>query len=138
MTSSSRNGTSLLPRKLFSYEVLTYIIIFSSIVFSALTIPYRIAFFDSDNEAWVIINYCVDSIFGIDIVLNFFKAYYDASEDIVDDRKKIALTYLTSWFFVDFVSIFPINQIISMQKNYSSLARIARLPKLYRLIKIFR
>jgi len=38
---------------------------------------------------------------------------------------------------VDLVSIFPISQIMNTD-DYSSLARIARLPKLYRLIKVFR
>lgn len=99
--------------------------------------PYRIAFYDFDDTPWIVIDSIIDFFFGADMILNFFMAYYDASEDIVDNRSKIACRYIKSWFIVDLISIFPISQIMNTD-DYSSLARIARLPKLYRLIKVFR
>jgi hypothetical protein len=51
-------------------------------------------------------------------------------------RKKIALTYLKTWFFFDFISIIPVSIILDSNKDYTSLARIARLPRLYRVLKM--
>ena len=62
-------------------------------------------------------------------------AYYNINDDLEDRRSVIACRYLRGWFWVDFVSIFPLGLIIDTN-DYSSLARIARLPKLYRLVKM--
>ena len=51
-------------------------------------------------------------------------------------RKKIALSYLKTWFFIDSISIIPVSIILDSNKDYTSLARIARLPRLYRLLKM--
>ncbi|KAE9154781.1 hypothetical protein PF006_g1222 [Phytophthora fragariae] len=49
---------------------------------SVILIPYRIGF-GIDLSAWEqIMNYCFDSSFAVDVVLNFFTGYYD--EDVLD------------------------------------------------------
>ena len=107
------------------------------LIFTSISTPYRIAYYDVDELSWVIIDSLVDFSFAIDIVLNFFMAFYDSSDDIVDKRSTIACNYLRFWFYIDVVSIIPFNQILQTS-DYSSLVRIARLPKLYRLFKIFK
>ena len=97
--------------------------------------PYRIAFYEVDSITWIVIDALVDFIFAVDIFLNFFTAYFDLDDELVVSRCAIAKNYITGWFFIDFVSIFPVNLILQT-KDYSSLTRIARLPKLYRLIKM--
>lgn len=64
-------------------------------------------------------------------------AYYDQYEVVVDSRTRIAYTYLKGWFIVDTISILPISYFFNID-NYSSLARMTRLPKLYRLVKLFK
>eukprot|EP00347_Sterkiella_histriomuscorum_P024049 403332479 len=112
-------------------------IITVNLLITAIMTPYRIAFYDLDDVTWIVIDSVVDFLFGVDMILCFFMAYYDVGEDIVDNRKKIATSYLKSWFLVDLFSIIPISQILNTG-DFSSLARIARLPKLYRLVKVFR
>lgn len=54
-------------------------------------LPYRIAFDDDDSE-WTnfdIVEMGMNGIFFIDIVLNFFTAYYDSNENLVLDKKVI-------------------------------------------------
>jgi hypothetical protein len=80
--------------------------------------PYRISFFDADDATWTYIDYFIDISFGIDVVLNFFMAYYDSDDDIVDIRAKITCSYLKSWFMIDVISILPISQLMDT-KNYS-------------------
>jgi hypothetical protein len=79
------------------------------LLFTAVVTPYRLAFYDIDDIAWVVIDTVLDAGFALDIVLNFFMAYYDDSEDIVDNRKVIACRYVKRWFFIDVASVFPIS-----------------------------
>ena len=51
----------------------------------------------------------MDLIFLMDLVLNFFFAYYDDEYMLVDDRGAIAKNYLRSWFTVDLIAIIPIS-----------------------------
>ena len=67
------------------------------LIFTALVSPYRIAFVDIDSTEWTVIETIIDCIFGIDLLLNFFFAYYDEKDDIVDGRKKIAVDYFKGW-----------------------------------------
>ena len=107
------------------------------LIFSAVTTPYRIAFSESDDLEWTIINYTVDSSFFIDIIICFMSAFEDENEELVHDRWIITKTYLKSWFFIDVLSILPLSEILDTS-DFASLARIARLPKLYRLIRMFK
>jgi hypothetical protein len=52
--------------------------------------PYKVAFIDKDDTTWIIIESVIDFIFLIDIILNFFMAYYDIDYILVDKRKDIA------------------------------------------------
>ena len=51
--------------------------------------------------------------------------------------KKIAKHYLRTWFAIDLIAVIPVSLILKTG-NYNSLARVARFPKLYRLLKISR
>jgi hypothetical protein len=64
------------------------------LIFTALVSPYRIAFVDVDSTEWTVIETIIDCIFGVDLLLNFFFAYYDDKDDIVDSRKRVAMDYL--------------------------------------------
>lgn len=79
----------------------------------------------------------IDAVFAVDIILCFFSAYEDENEELVHDRCIIARSYAKSWFFIDIISILPIQEFLETS-DFVSLARIARLPKLYRLIRMFK
>ena len=66
------------------------------------------------------LNYGIDFFFFIDIVVNFNSAYIDESYEVIDDRKKIAHSYLVSWFLVDFLSIVPFELIVTATDNYEN------------------
>ena len=57
------------------------------LLFVCIAAPTRIAFSDEDNLTWTIIDGFVDTLFLIDIVLNFFFAYHDDEYNLIDDRK---------------------------------------------------
>ena len=55
------------------------------------------------------------------------------------DKKKIAKKYLKGWFWVDLISILPIDVIlVSSQSKATILARFAKIGKLYKLIRMIR
>lgn len=103
--------------------------------------PFRVSFIDNEDGTFnSYLDNVFDSLFGIDLLLNFFSAYIDSEENIVKSRTKIIVNYLKSWFIIDVLSILPISTIMQPNSkksaNYSSLLRIARLPKLYRLVRL--
>lgn len=98
--------------------------------------PYRVAFVETDDTLWEVLDYLVDSLFFVDVVLNFFTAYKDRNEQLVVNHKRIAMNYLSSWFLVDIFSCFPFQVILDEGFNYNSLLRMGRLPRLYRIVKL--
>lgn len=106
--------------------------------FVAFMIPMRLAFYPTDTVVWQAINTFIDMSFGVDIVLTFFSAYLDTTKHImVTDKRIIAKRYITSWFFIDVISIFPFDYILTLA-DINSFARIFRFGKIYKLIRMSR
>ncbi len=110
------------------------------LIFTCLSTPYRIAFIDKDNLRWIILNYCIDFLFLVDIIFIFNTAYNDDDFTIVDDRKLIAKGYCYSWFSIDFLAIVPFDQLIQgvSAAGMNDVVRIARIGRMYKLIKLTR
>lgn len=54
------------------------------------------------------IDMVVDIFFMVDIIINFISAYEDPDSGFpIVDLKYIAGNYITSWFFIDFIAVFP-------------------------------
>ncbi len=83
-------------------------LIIAVLIFTAFVSPYRIAFVTVDTTPWIVIESIVDVIFFIDLVLNFFFAFYDETDELIDDRKEIMINYAKTWFLIDLVTILPI------------------------------
>ena len=105
-------------------------------MYATIITPYRTAFHDEDPIGWIVVDALIDLCFLADMFFNFFMAYYDKTEDLVLDRKRIACRYLKTWFLVDFIAIIPFNYMLKANRDYGSLSRLARLPRLYRLLKM--
>ena len=85
------------------------------LIFICAILPFRIAFFPTETLLWKTIYNCADAMFLVDLVCNFFTTIYDEKrfEEVID-RKKIAKTYLSSWFLIDFFSIVPFEMVIPL------------------------
>ena len=78
------------------------------LIFICGVLPFRIAFFPKETDTWKNIYFFADSLFLIDLILNFFTTNYDEEKNLeVTDRKTIAYNYLSGWFLIDFFSIVP-------------------------------
>lgn len=82
------------------------------LLFVAFTLPWRIAFYETDSTLWMVINYTIDGSFLIDMIMTFFTIIPDTQNGgFISDKKKIAMSYLKGWFTVDLISILPIDKI---------------------------
>ena len=76
--------------------------------------PVNFAFQDElETIMWyTVFNYAIDIFFFFELIINFNSAYTDDKKEIVDNRKQIAKRYLSGWFFIDFISILPLDIIL--------------------------
>ncbi len=70
-------------------------------------IPYKTAFVDYSPEYVNIIELSIDSLFFVDIVVNFLSAYEDSEKNIEFRLSRIAFNYIRQWFLIDLVSCIP-------------------------------
>ena len=96
--------------------------------------PYRVAFVETDTSTWLIIEYVIDGLFGMDVLVNCMLAY-ESEDTLIVDRWMIFKNYATSWMLLDIVSSLPFEAIFS-SSSWGSLIRLSKLSRIYRLIKI--
>jgi len=75
-------------------------------------VPYRLAFikrfiYYDELDAWKILDILTDIFFFVDIILNFFTAYFDKNQILETDKRKIAIHYSRTWLFWDILTVFP-------------------------------
>ena len=112
-----------------------------AIVYSAIFVPYRMAFelVPTGGEWWF--DRIVDISFMIDIPLTFNTAYYDAEkEEMVTDRARINENYLKGWFVPDFLATFPFDSVgkLFVDPEEADSLRVLKMIRLLRLLKIMR
>jgi hypothetical protein len=86
------------------------------LLYTCCATPYVLAFASSESEinsVWDVMDseFFVDIFFLVDIILNFFFAYYNSEYELIEDRKKIAYHYLGGWFIVDFLAVLPFDKL---------------------------
>jgi len=123
------------------------IVLTTILMYTAIIMPYRIAFEPVIFwDAWTIIEFTIDGLFFLDVVINFFCMYYKTSGRLVSSRLKIMKHYLAGWFMLDFVACLPFSlvdyfdaaaQAVPSQK-YNNMLRLARVPRMYKLFRVTR
>lgn len=117
------------------------LIVFFLLMYTATLVPYRTIFIDSEEKFTFLFYFdaLVDLLYFVDLILNFFMAYEDADKKLETRLKKIAINYLHSWFFLDFLSCIPFQYIeVDDESSVGNLGKIMKLPRMYKLIKILR
>ncbi|KAL1213735.1 Potassium channel KAT2 [Cardamine amara subsp. amara] len=109
------------------------------VIYSAWICPFEFAFITYKKDALFIIDNIVNGFFAIDIILTFFVAYLDShSYLLVDNPKKIAIRYLSTWFAFDVCSTAPF-QSLSLLFNYNGSEigfRFLSMLRLWRLRRV--
>ncbi|KAL8152269.1 hypothetical protein V2J09_010029 [Rumex salicifolius] len=83
------------------------------VVYSAWICPFEFAFISYTQEGFLfILDHIVNGFFAVDIIMTFFVAYVDnRSHLLVDNPKKIAIRYLSTWFIFDVCSTAPLQSL---------------------------
>ena len=87
-----------------------------------------------------------ESDIHVDMGFNFFLPYRESTEGgaLVKSHKRIARRYLKTWFFIDLVSVIPVDNIMmsfdtsGCQTRRCSHGRMLRLLRLIKLARILR
>ncbi len=73
------------------------------------------------------------------MILTFFTAVTDPKTQIIEtNKRKIAILYLSFWFWIDLISIMPFDLAMMSGNNANVLLRFAKIGKLYKLIRLSR
>ena len=122
----------------------------SLVLYTAIVLPYLLAFtiVDPPWVSWV--DFFADLIFPTDVFLNFHTGYIDEiSDELITNKSKIALQYLRSWFVLDVVGSIPweiglrITAATGLDMGGDGTAglqivKILKVPKLLRLARLFK
>jgi len=106
----------------------------------SVVVPLRLAFSDEESESWFIFYTFGDFCFFLDIIFTFFTSVPDRDNIYeICDKKQIAVIYLKGWFWVDLVSILPLDSIFLSESGQGTvIARFARIGKLYKILRMIR
>lgn len=107
-------------------------------IFTCLSTPLYISFHtppEDGIDTWTTINVIVDIFFAVDIIVNYFSAFYDDDYSIVENIKDIARYYFFGWFFIDLCAIIPFDSFSSStaeegDANINAMVRIAKLGRM--------
>jgi len=97
--------------------------------------PYRVGFVDSDDWLWIGLELSIDILFFVDVIVNCMSAYYDATDTLIVDQRRIFVHYAETWMLIDLLSCVPFSLLFN-GSAYGSLVRVSKLPRLYRILKI--
>jgi hypothetical protein len=114
------------------------LLVFGCLLYSLFVTPYLLAFEEiSGNMAYFWIEMTLCAMFFIDMVFQFFTAYYDESSELITDNKSIALNYIRTYFWFDLFAVFPWF-VFDNDDNIGHAGSILRISRLTRIIYIFR
>jgi hypothetical protein len=106
------------------------------VIYHTFSVPINLAF-TPDKDLNVGREFAISVIFSLDIFLNFITCYRDEGM-LITDRRRIAHTYISFWFWVDAVASLPLEFAIRGKQNDAASEGTNRLFQLLRLFKLLR
>ena len=86
------------------FQLIWSLVMVMALSFTAIFVPYRLAFIEEYSLGFSIVEYFVDVIFLADLILTFFTAIYDNEHKLITNKKVIARNYLKGWFLIDLIA----------------------------------
>ena len=93
----------------------------------------------------IIFFYSIDILYIIDLVISFFRAYYNYDEILIKNVYEMSCHYIKNWFIVDFMAAIPFYSIFNFLENlnnknynkiYSSNYYGVKIDKMHYLLSI--
>lgn len=77
------------------------------LLYTATYIPFKTAFIEDSSSLVNTIEFSIDSLFFVDLVVNFISAFETTYKNIEFRFSHIAFSYMRTWFLFDLVSCIP-------------------------------
>ena len=109
----------LSPNSIIVYLVdsLVFISSFILLVYLPAYLGYKINFCREKFSFELITFYIFDLIYILDLILGFFRAYYNFEEYLIKNNVDMFLHYFKGWFFFDFLEAIPFYSIFSIKEH---------------------
>ncbi|XP_016403257.1 potassium/sodium hyperpolarization-activated cyclic nucleotide-gated channel 1-like [Sinocyclocheilus rhinocerous] len=138
------------PRSRGRHYYLMFMVILTFV--NLITIPLDMAFSedmqDSGHIYWVTFNIFSDTMFCLDVAINFQMGIFSDDGQAILDPKIIRKEYFRSWFGPDVVAAFPVDIIIVIVEHFyhadtdvlmaSKLVRILMFARIFSMIRLLR
>ena len=75
-------------------------------LFVAVFVPYAVSFDEyivNEGTFWLLGSIIVNSIYLLDLILEFLTAHYNEDMEIIVDKTIIAKHYIKTWFLIDLI-----------------------------------
>ena len=103
-------------------------------MYISIFLPYKFSFIEDTILLWEIMDFFFDVFFFFDIIITFFIPYFDKNK-FVTSHAQIAKNYVLSfWFWIDVVSIVPLELFLKSDNDLSLLLKILKLPRFYKMV----
>ncbi|CAE7577375.1 Kcnh6 [Symbiodinium natans] len=113
-----------------------------ALIFVAIVTPFQVGLLELEVDAILVIGLCVDCVFLVDMVLQFFTTFpKSTTHGIVWEvrLRKIWCHYLKSWFFLDLVTLIPFDLFtLAIQSKQLDELQSLKVLRTLRLVKIMR
>lgn len=100
--------------------------------------PVRISFYNQNTIFDNVMEFIISFIFILDVLVCFNRVHYDENWNYIIQRKQICLSYLKGWFFVDFISAFPLKFLINENLVLLQAFKILKFRKIFFVTKIYK
>jgi len=126
-----------------NWDLMMMLLVFYNCVY----IPIELCFLErsaswTKEPAHIAIDYLIDGLFFIDIMINMRTAYYDEDYEMVLDGKQIFRNYRKFWFWIDLLAVVPFDLFLQIFSgngaDASTIFGMFKLPRLLRLLRVFR
>lgn len=108
------------------------------VMYNCIFIPMSLAFAYKMDSTHLLIDYCIDCFFVIDMLISCSTVYYNQHYEMVIDRRSIISHYLRTWLLIDLLSILPLEVFALLIRSESTQAVVADLLKLPRMLRLAR
>ncbi|OQR89400.1 Voltage-gated Ion Channel (VIC) Superfamily [Thraustotheca clavata] len=113
-----------------------------AVIYLCWYIPFNVALVWWSPSPWLsVLNSILDVIFVMDVFISFRTAIVVYGE-LIDDPMVVARYYMKSWFFIDFIAVFPVEWFVTLNSTSSTksvkLLKYIKLPRLLRLSQLVR
>lgn len=114
------------------------VVILTMLAYTALVMPYSLAFGDGGTKVITVLSVMVDIVFVFDMGISFHLNQYDeAKGSMIRNVKAIRWLYLKTWFTIDLISAIPFGW-FPVEPTIKKILRLFKVIKLLRLFRIGR